>query len=191
MCAPSKDEIDQLNTHDLLNERSLAAVGQTLARDTKGSPPTLLTSASATQVESVKSPYAPGAGDAKDMGSPCTFLHEATGRRSAAAYCVDERAGTLTVTAGPRQDGEPGLVCSVDAIEDIFVFDDGDDCFPPSVVARLQVGEKERLFRILYACQAGGGIRSMCVLEQSQARREALLEHLKSLKLALAAGSGC
>merc|ERR1712048_731153 len=82
--------------------------------------------------------------------------------------------------AFPSQDFSAELSCPLLEVQDIYTIDDGEACFPPNVVSALQPEEKQLLLMIDYS-MAEGAKSSVCLLEETRERRDALMECLTVL----------
>eukprot|EP00927_Polykrikos_kofoidii_P086680 TRINITY_DN9798_c0_g1_i1.p1 TRINITY_DN9798_c0_g1~~TRINITY_DN9798_c0_g1_i1.p1 ORF type:complete len:278 (-),score=66.08 TRINITY_DN9798_c0_g1_i1:82-915(-) len=119
-------------------------------------------------------------------GCSCTHLDYYTGCRSSATYRLDQQLEVLCVKPTPSDQAD-----SVEArinligIRDVFsLVDDGDGCFPAKVLDQVRKEERELLLMLVYDALGGDtDIGYCCILEESVASRDDLLECLRVLSV--------
>mmetsp|Transcript_28119 Transcript_28119/g.70633 ORF Transcript_28119/g.70633 Transcript_28119/m.70633 type:complete len:204 (-) Transcript_28119:472-1083(-) len=116
-------------------------------------------------------------------GRKCTLLSARTGTRTAAEYAVDADLLQLTVQAtGSSERPEVLHRCPLMHIEDIYIVEDGEDCFPPGIIELLTPEEKDGLFMIVHSVDdPNADVAHLCLVEASRSDRDNLLEHLRDV----------
>mmetsp|Transcript_80207 Transcript_80207/g.208429 ORF Transcript_80207/g.208429 Transcript_80207/m.208429 type:complete len:204 (+) Transcript_80207:102-713(+) len=116
-------------------------------------------------------------------GRKCTLLSERTGARTAGEYVVEAESLQLTVRAtGSSERPEVLHRCPLMHIEDIYIVEDGEDCFPPGIIELLTPEEKDGLFMIVHSFDdPNADVAELCLVEASRSDRDNLLEHLKDM----------
>jgi len=112
-------------------------------------------------------------------GCPCTYVHEATGKRVAAMYRTDKSFENLTITSVKGSSVQ--VVCPISEILDVYnTTDDVESCFPPKVLSSLGRQDALLLLRIIYK-GAGGEKKSFCILEDNPDSRDVFFECVRIL----------
>jgi len=162
--------------------------------------PTLLASQPAQAIDAVKltpikeveeeaEAHGPVEMNASSMqGTRCMLVSASTGAQTEVEYIVDAESRQLDVRMA-RQEGQlemivcPKIVgCPVASITDIYTIEDGEDCFPKSIMESLLVGEKMRLFMLVYATgDSSMETACLCLVEASKSARDELLQQLQDL----------
>mmetsp|Transcript_80206 Transcript_80206/g.208426 ORF Transcript_80206/g.208426 Transcript_80206/m.208426 type:complete len:204 (+) Transcript_80206:102-713(+) len=116
-------------------------------------------------------------------GRKCTLLSERTGARTAGEYVVEAESLQLTVRAtGSSERPEVLHRCPLMHIEDIYIVEDGEDCFPPGIIELLTPEEKDGLFMIVHSVDdPNADVAHLCLVEASRSDRDNLLEHLRDV----------
>merc|ERR1719330_728691 len=78
-------------------------------------------------------------------GQVCTHITQTTAERTTARYRVDEVSRRFVLHLGEGFD-LPQISCHVSDIEDIYRIIDGEECFPPCVLASLAPHERDTLY---------------------------------------------
>mmetsp|Transcript_64164 Transcript_64164/g.165172 ORF Transcript_64164/g.165172 Transcript_64164/m.165172 type:complete len:191 (+) Transcript_64164:74-646(+) len=111
-------------------------------------------------------------------GCTCAFLVEHSGERYDAKYSVDSSLQRMRLdlleAGGPFE----GVSWRTTAIQDIYLIDDGEDCFPPAVLSKVPSKERERLVMMAYLTDPGD-VQHACLLLDSIDSRDALMESLR------------
>merc|ERR1712066_759320 len=117
-------------------------------------------------------------------GCPCIYLKEVTSERCLSQYFLDNRLEFFSVVApyqGATTDNtsaSTGVRCSINAIQDIYSFEDEASCFPAKVLALLTPEEEELLLMFVY-CNDRGGTHRFCMLVENVQARDTLLEAMR------------
>jgi len=116
-------------------------------------------------------------------GRKCTLLSESMGARMEVKYAVDEDLLQLTIQAtGNPEQPEVLHRCPLMHIEDIYIVEDGEDCFPPGIIELLTPEEKDGLFMIVHSDDdPNADVTELCLVEASRSDRDNLLEHLRDV----------
>mmetsp|Transcript_140010 Transcript_140010/g.355018 ORF Transcript_140010/g.355018 Transcript_140010/m.355018 type:complete len:195 (+) Transcript_140010:23-607(+) len=116
------------------------------------------------------------------QGRSCMLVSTSTGAQTEAEYIVNADLLQLEVkTVG--QVGELGMtVCPVSSIEDIYTIEDGEDCFPQSIMDSLALNERARLSMIVYTIDDSSDETGyLCLVDMSESARDDLLMQLQKL----------
>jgi hypothetical protein len=122
-------------------------------------------------------------------GCPCAILSKSTGGRQQGEYFFDERLEHLIVAPARSMWGsskEPTDRINIGTIQDIYVIEDGEDCFPREILATLRPAERELVFVVVYSRGGERGTATCCLLEKTRECRDALLECLRVLCISMA-----
>mmetsp|Transcript_103148 Transcript_103148/g.220625 ORF Transcript_103148/g.220625 Transcript_103148/m.220625 type:complete len:307 (+) Transcript_103148:69-989(+) len=120
-------------------------------------------------------------------GCECTYIPDGSSERVSADYFIDRSLGLLSVipkrasscASHPQARGEKVSI-PLDAIQDVYLIDDGESCFPSEVIAALRPYEREALFMIVYGSDPQA-MSSCCMLDTSRENRNLFLESLRVL----------
>jgi len=113
-------------------------------------------------------------------GCPCTHLDDRRGERTEALYRIDKSLRHLTLLA--KDDRRVIAECPIQEIQDIYLLDDGEECFPPDVVKRLKPHERELLLMVVHG-SSQTKVFSFCMMEESRESRDKFLESLRVLSI--------
>merc|ERR1719401_3411710 len=103
-------------------------------------------------------------------GCPCTILSKSTGERQQGEYFFDERLENLIVAPARTMwvsSKEPMDHISIGAIQDIYVIEDGESCFPREILMTLRPAERERVFVVVHS-RGERGTATCCLLEKTR-----------------------
>merc|ERR1712113_373705 len=113
-------------------------------------------------------------------GCPCTYFARDTGDRIAGSYRIDQRLQHFSVMTARNDAAEEALRCPLAAVQDVYTFvEDGERCFQPEMVAKLNQRDKELLIKIVY--RTSDETSWFCMLEESPESRDVFLESLNIL----------
>lgn len=114
-------------------------------------------------------------------GCPSTHVDGRAGGRTDALYRIDKSLGHLTLLA--KDDRRVLAECPIKSIQDVYLLDDGEECFPPGVVKRVRPHERDLLMMVVHGGGHGKKALGFCVLEESLEGRDQFLESMRLLTI--------
>lgn len=113
-------------------------------------------------------------------GCPSTHLDDRTGGRTETLYRIDKTLRHLTLLA--KDDRRVMAECPIEEIQDIYLVEDGEECFPPGALERVHPNERELLLMLVYG-SSSTKVFSFCMLEDSRQSRDMFLESMRVLSI--------
>jgi len=111
----------------------------------------------------------------------CPAVHvDDRGVRTEALYRIDRSLRHLTLLA--RDDRRLIGECPIKDIQDIYLLEDGQECFPPQVVKSVGPNERELLLMLVHGGSQERAF-SFCMLEESRESRDRFLESMRVLSI--------
>jgi len=113
-------------------------------------------------------------------GRPSAHVDDRKGKRTETLYRIDRNLRHLTLLA--RDDRRVIAECPIKDIQDIYLLEDGEECFPPQAVRAVEPHERELLLMLVH----GGSqekVFSFCMLEESRESRDNFLESMRVLNI--------
>jgi hypothetical protein len=113
-------------------------------------------------------------------GCPSAHVDDRRGTRTETLYRIDRNLRHLTLLA--RDDRRVIAECPIKDIQDIYLLEDGEECFPPQVVRGVEPHERELLLMLVH----GGSHEkafNFCMLEESRESRDRFLESMRVLNI--------
>jgi hypothetical protein len=120
----------------------------------------------------------------KRDGFPCTYIQEDDDgtTRVSASYGLDRSLTRFHVRSPLGSSFALSIICPLAKVVEVYSSDDGMDCFPPDVLAKVKPHEMDQLLMVVFDPddEAGDQLR-FCMLAESWESREELVECLRIL----------
>jgi hypothetical protein len=113
-------------------------------------------------------------------GCLVTHVDERRGDQTACLYRIDKNLRHLTLLS--KEDRKVVAECPLKDIQDIYLVEDGEECFPPSVLRQVSGADRGLLLMLVFG-SSDANVFSFCMLEESCESRDMFLESMRILSI--------